>query len=92
MKFDVYSAFGNQIRTKLILCLSNKPKNVTELIQSCNLSQSAISQHLSKLKKAGIAKSTKLGQTVLYSLKQPKAAKISALLLELEEELKINKI
>jgi DNA-binding transcriptional ArsR family regulator len=83
---DIYSAFGNQVRTKLILCLANKQKNVTQLINTCTLSQSAVSQHLSKLKKSGIVEAKKDGKEVWYSLKYKKAADISKLLLSLEQE------
>ena len=86
MPYDVYSAFGNQVRTKLILCLAEKPKNVTELINTCHLSQSAVSQHLSKLKKSGIVETKKEGQVVWYKLKYKKAADISSLLASLEKE------
>jgi len=83
---DIYSAFGNQVRTKLILCLADKQKNVTQLIHSCTLSQSAVSQHLCKLKKSGIVEAKKEGKEVWYSLKYKKAADISRLLLSLEQE------
>jgi ArsR family transcriptional regulator, virulence genes transcriptional regulator len=86
MTYDIYSAFGNQIRTKLVLCLAKKSKNVTELIQTCGLSQSAVSQHLGKLKKSGIVETKKDGKVVWYSLKYKKAADISKLLLSLEQE------
>jgi ArsR family transcriptional regulator, virulence genes transcriptional regulator len=86
MTYDIYSAFGNKVRTKLIFCLSKKPKNVTELIHSCTLSQSAVSQHLCKLKKSGIVKTQKEGKEIWYSLKYKKAADISQLLLQLEQE------
>jgi len=88
MKCDIYSAFGNQVRAKLILCLANKPKNVTELIGTCQLSQSAVSQHLAKLKQSGLVETKKEGQTVWYSLRYKKAADISSLLLSLEQESK----
>ncbi len=86
MKYDIYAAFGNQVRTKLILCLARSPKNVTQLIQNCGLSQSAVSQHLTKLKKSGIVKAEKNGKEVWYSLQFEKAAQISQLLLDLEQE------
>jgi len=85
MSSDIYSAFGNQIRTKLILCLSDKPKNVTEMIATCGLSQSAVSQHLGKLKKSGIVQTKKVGKEIWYSLKYKKAAQVSRLLLSLEQ-------
>jgi DNA-binding transcriptional ArsR family regulator len=76
MPYDIYSAFGNKIRAKLILCLGSKSKNVTDLIGNCGLAQSAVSQHLSKLKKSGIVEAKKEGKAVYYSLKYKKAADI----------------
>jgi ArsR family transcriptional regulator, virulence genes transcriptional regulator len=86
MKHDVYSAFGNEVRTKLILCLAERSKNVTEMIRTCGLSQSAVSQHLCKLKKSGIVEAKKDGKEVWYRLKYKKAADISRLLVSLESE------
>ncbi|OIO15245.1 transcriptional regulator [Candidatus Gottesmanbacteria bacterium CG11_big_fil_rev_8_21_14_0_20_37_11] len=86
MIYDIYSAFGNQVRAKLILCLAKKPKNVTELIATCSLSQSAVSQHLNKLKQSGLVETKKEGKEVWYSLKYKKAADISSLLISLEQE------
>jgi ArsR family transcriptional regulator, virulence genes transcriptional regulator len=83
---DIYSAFGNRVRMKIILCLARKQKNVSQLIQSCALSQSAVSQHLLKLKKSGIVEAKKDGKEVWYSLKYKKAADISRLLQKLEQE------
>lgn len=88
MGYDIYSAFGNQIRTKLMLCLASKPKNVTELISNCGLAQSAVSQHLAKLKLSGLVGTKKVGKEVYYSLKYKKAAEIGKLLLSLERETK----
>ena len=88
MKYDIYTAFGNKVRAKLIACLQDKPKSVSELIQTCGLAQSAVSQHLSKLKESGLVQTNKEGTVVWYSLKYKKAADISALLMSLEKELK----
>lgn len=88
MTYTLYTAFGNQVRTKLILCLAQKPKNVSQMIQICGLAQSAVSQHLSKLKQSGIVETKKEGKEVFYSLRYKKAAEISKLLLQLEEEVR----
>jgi len=69
-------AVANPIRVKLILCLGKKPKNVSELIKVCNLSQSAVSQHLSILKKADIVVSQKEGKEIYYHLKDVQAGKL----------------
>jgi ArsR family transcriptional regulator, arsenate/arsenite/antimonite-responsive transcriptional repressor len=88
MDMDIYSALGNQVRAKLILCLAKKSKNVTQLISNCGLAQSAVSQHLTKLKKAKLVETKKEGKEVFYQLKYQKAADISKLLMELEKEMK----
>ena len=86
MTYDMYSAFGNGVRVKLLLCLSRKPKNVTDMIRTCGLSQSAVSQHLVKLKAAGLVETKKIGKEILYSLKYKKAAAVSRMLQSLQKE------
>ena len=87
MNCKVYAAFGNKMRIKIITCLGKKPKSVTELVNHCHLSQSAVSQHLAKLKKADLIKAKREGQSIIYSLKYKKVADISSLLMSLEGEL-----
>jgi len=77
MQSDLYSVLGNETRAKLIICLSQKPKNVSELIKNCGLSQSAVSQHLTKLKKAKIVTTKKQGKEIYYSLRYRKALDIA---------------
>jgi ArsR family transcriptional regulator len=86
MKDDVYSAVGNAVRAKLLVCLEGKPKNVTNLIANCGLSQSAVSQHLLKLKKSGLVETKKKGKEIWYRLKYNKVAEISKILISLERK------
>lgn len=83
----MYAAIGNATRAKLILCLAKKPKNVSQMITICGLSQSAVSQHLAKLKKTGLVHTNKEGKEIYYSLSNQKAADISKLLILLEKEI-----
>ena len=85
MSYDVYSAVGSEVRAKLLLCLYKKSKNVSELIHICGLSQSAVSQHLAKLKSAKLVETKKVGKEIQYSLKYKKAADISRLLHSLQQ-------
>lgn len=50
MKIDKAIIFGSSARLKLLTCLRGKPKNVSDLIKNCGLSQSSVSQHLAKLR------------------------------------------
>lgn len=86
MSYNVYAALGNEVRAKLLLCLSKKSRNVTELIHTCGLSQSAVSQHLAKLKSAKLVGIKKVGKEIRYSLTYKKAADISRLLHSLQQE------
>jgi len=86
MSYNIYSALGNEVRVKLLLCLSRKAKNVTELINTCGLAQSAVSQHLAKLKSAKLVETKKEGKEILYSLKYKKAAEISRMFQLLQKE------
>jgi len=87
MNADVYTAISNPVRIKLLMCLSDRPKNVEELIRTCGLSQSAVSQHLSKLKKAGILATKKEGKYVFYKLLYPEAAEIALKVENLSKEI-----
>jgi len=86
MVSSIFPVFGNKIRAKLILCLMDKPKDVSELVQTCHLAQSAVSQHLTKLKSAHLVRTTRNGQHIMYELQYKKAATISRLLFELSKE------
>lgn len=53
----------------MILChLVKEKKSVSELLELVDLSQSALSQHLAKMRKEGILKCQKEGQIVYYSI------------------------
>ncbi len=86
MEHGIFSVFGNQVRTQLLVCLSQKPKSVTELIKTCHLSQSAVSQHLSKLKQSGLVETKKEGKTVWYRIKYKQAGNIGKMLMNLSKE------
>jgi DNA-binding transcriptional ArsR family regulator len=80
---DIYKAFSNYNRVKLLVCLS-KPKSVTELLSLCTLSQSALSQHLKVLKDIGMVVCTRDGKQQIYCVKNKKILKVATLLLELQ--------
>ncbi len=73
----ILSALSNPTRLQLIQCLSQKPKSVSEMITICGLSQSAVSQHLAKLRRAGIVKTEKKGKIVYYHLAYPQLGDLS---------------
>lgn len=58
-------ACGNAERVQLIVCLS-RTATVSELLEKCHLSQSALSQHLAILRNAGVVTAHRNGRYVRY--------------------------
>lgn len=77
MDDKIIKGFSNITRLKVLACLAKSAKNVSQLINVCGLSQSAVSQHLIVLKELGLVKKTRNGREVYYSLTYPKASEIS---------------
>lgn len=81
MKTDKAIIVGSTVRLKLLTCLKEKPKNVAQLIKNCGLTQSAVSQHLAKLKALKIVKCQKKGRQIYYQLSKKTLGEISQKLL-----------
>lgn len=61
-------ALSNERRLKIVHVLADKEKNVGELEKIIGLSQSALSQHLARLRRDGVVKTRRDAQTIYYSL------------------------
>jgi ArsR family transcriptional regulator len=59
---------ANKYRLQILCSLTDTPKSVGELETLCGLSQSALSQHLAKLRQAEVVSTIKEGQMVYYKL------------------------
>jgi DNA-binding transcriptional ArsR family regulator len=65
----------------LILCnMVDGAKSVSELTKAVGLSQSALSQHLAKMKDSGIVLSEKQGQSVYYKISSTEVQTILSML------------
>jgi DNA-binding transcriptional ArsR family regulator len=61
-------ALGNEQRLLVLCSLAEGPLTVGELNRRVPLSQSALSQHLAKLREAGLVETRREAQTIHYSL------------------------
>jgi DNA-binding transcriptional ArsR family regulator len=61
-------AVGNEQRLLVLCSLSEGPLAVGDLNRRVPLSQSALSQHLAKLREAGLVETRREAQTIYYSL------------------------
>lgn len=82
-KNKVYKAFANEQRLNLLRCLS-RPKNVTDLLENCSLTQSALSQHLKVLRDSELVQTRKQGKQIIYSVGNKKITEVTNLLLKLK--------
>ena len=81
---DLLKAMANEARL-LVLChlAESGELSVGALVDRVGLSQSALSQHLARLREEGLVATRKEAQTVYYSVCDPKAGQMLALLHDL---------
>lgn len=74
---DLLKMLANENRLMILCLLIQEPMTVGHLLEKIpNITQSAISQHLGLLKAYGILKSTKLGQSVTYSIEDRRVEEV----------------
>lgn len=73
---QVLKILGNVKRLEILYNIIDKELNVGQLERAVKLSQSALSQHLAVLRKAGIVNTRRSAQTIFYSLNDPTVLQI----------------
>lgn len=73
---SVFAGLANNVRLAAVLKLMEREWSVNEMAMELGLSQSALSQHLSKLRHAGIVSRRRDGATIYYHCMNPKVAEI----------------
>jgi len=73
---------ANEQRLTVLCRLSGTELSVTELGEYVNLSQSALSQHLAKLRADGLVATRRDAQTIYYRLADPIAERLIGVLCE----------
>lgn len=64
----VLKALANEKRLIILYALNDGEKNVSQLQEIAGISQSALSQHLAKLREENIVKTRRDAQTIYYSI------------------------
>lgn len=65
---ELLKAMSNEKRLMILCYLAQGEKAVGEMEQLIGLSQSALSQHLARLRRDGLVKTRRSSQTIYYSL------------------------
>jgi len=69
---EIYKALADKTRLHMLALLAKGELCVCELVAILGMSQPSVSQHLRKLKQAGLVKERKTAQWVFYSLNESK--------------------
>ncbi|AKG36423.1 ArsR/SmtB family transcription factor [Paenibacillus durus] len=65
---QILKLLGDKTRLTIMKLLENQERCVCELVEFFKMSQPSISQHLRKLKDAGLVKENRRGQWIFYSV------------------------
>ena len=74
---------GHKDRLMILCHLAMGEKSVGQIADLLEISQSPLSQHLSRMRKEGLVETRREAQTIYYSLKSGEAARIVEVLYEL---------
>ena len=77
------SVLANKERVRILCCLAKRQEelSIAELTEGVAISQSALSQHLTKLRKGGIVSVRRAGHNSFYRLADPRAAQLAIALI-----------
>ena len=77
------AALSHEARLRVLCDLVGGERSAGELVKRSGLSQSALSQHLSKLRDEGLVSTRRDGVSIFYSIANPDAARIMDVLYEI---------
>lgn len=69
-------------RLRILCCLADGEKSVSDLIGETGIAQTSMSQHLNKLKEEGIVSFRREHRTLFYAISHPLALEIMGVLYE----------
>ena len=65
---ELFKNFSDSTRIRILHCLIEKERNVTEISELLNINQSAVSHQLRILKNSKLIKNRRSGKSIYYSL------------------------
>lgn len=77
------AALSHEARLRVLCDLVGGERTAGELVRRSGLSQSALSQHLAKLREEGLVATRREGQSILYRIADADAARILGVLHEI---------
>jgi DNA-binding transcriptional ArsR family regulator len=68
---ELFAAFGDTSRVRILSCISAGEQNVGSLAQAVGISESAISHHMRQFRHLRLVSSRKVGREVFYRVDDP---------------------
>jgi DNA-binding transcriptional ArsR family regulator len=68
---DLFTAFGDTSRVRILSCLAEGEQNVGALAQAAGISESAVSHHMRQLRHLRLVSARKVGREVYYRVDDP---------------------
>lgn len=65
---DIWSALSDRTRREILTLLKGRPHTAGEIADQFELSAATVSHHLGVLKEAGLVRTARRAQTIIYSL------------------------
>lgn len=72
----VLKSLSHPVRLKVLCQVIDQERSVNELTEFCDISQSAMSQFLNRMRSEGLLNSRKDGTHVYYGIRDPKLVKL----------------
>ena len=80
---DFLLLLANAQRLRILCALRDGERSVTSLGDVVDLSQSALSQHLARLRESGVVSTRRDAQTIYYSIRDKRAGKLLEVMYDL---------
>lgn len=80
---QILKVLGNFYRLQIVTLLLNGEKNVSELNLSVRVSQPALSQHLSKLRREGVLGARREQRQIFYYINNPHVIRVLGVVAEM---------
>jgi len=83
---ELFRIMGDRSRLSVLLCLSKRSRNVSEIVRELGLKQSLVSHHLKVLRQYGLITAQRNSPFILYSASETKLGKLITLAVEVVEQ------
>ncbi len=83
---ELFRIMGDRSRLSVLLCLSERSRNVSEIVRELNMKQSLVSHHLKVLREYGLVSTQRNSPFILYSASEPKLDRFISLAVEIVEQ------